>query len=198
MEESEQVSSFDRWEFYGWASGLGYWVYARMFSLPILLHSSLLLRKYNQLPDTSKSGQSRSSQSSLFQTITLSKADDFCLWAPTSYSTIGDAERYVVVYCTKAGQGTRLIPDGALQGVRFVRTGDYVQVSGEDAFAGLVFGSTFGVDMQYHEWTWCLVRSFSVFVLFIYIFSLVFQIREWFVTERGLLSNLDMQSILYT
>ena len=79
-----------------------------------------------------------------------------------------------------------------------MRTGDYVQVSGEDAFAGLVFGSTFGVDMQYHEWTWCVVRSFSVFILFIYVFSLVFQIREWFVTERGLLSNLDMQSILYT
>ena len=96
MDESEQVSSFDRLEFYGWASGLGYWVYARMFSLPILLHSSPLLRRYNQLPDTSKSGQSRSSQSSFCQTITLSNADDFCLWAPTSYSTIGDAERYVM------------------------------------------------------------------------------------------------------
>ena len=79
-----------------------------------------------------------------------------------------------------------------------MRTGDHVQVSGEDAFAGLVFGSTFGVDMQYRELTWCVVRSFSMFILFIYIFSLVFQIREWFVTERGLFSNLNMQLILYT
>ena len=44
--------------------------------------------------------------------------------------------------------------------------------------SGLVFGSTFGVDMQYREWTWRVVRSFSVFILFIYIFSLVFQVRE--------------------
>ena len=72
-----------------------------------------------------------------------------------------------------------------------MRTGDYVQVTGVGNFAGgmgvdgsdgggeldphgadgngnpiggLVFGNTFGVDLQYHEWTWCVVRSIYVFI----------------------------------
>lgn len=142
--------------------------------------------RYNQLPTTSETGQSgtnacgtTSSQTSLCQTMYMNDADDFCLWAPASYSTIGNAERDVIAYCTKAGRGTRLIPDGTLQGVHFVRTVDYVQVTGVGNFTqinvdgsdgggeldphgadgngnpigGLVFGNTFGANLQYHEWT---------------------------------------------
>lgn len=36
----------------------------------------------------------------------------------------------MVAWCTKPGRGTRLIPDGALTGVQFVRAPDYVQVVG--------------------------------------------------------------------
>lgn len=56
---------------------------------------------------------------------------DFCLWAPpTGPETIGDTEGEEVAWCTKPGHGSRLIPAGALQGVQFMRTPDYVQVVG--------------------------------------------------------------------
>ena len=58
-----------------------------------------------------------------------SSADDFCLWAPPSKGTIGDTERDEVAWCTKSGRGTRTIPNGALKGVHFVKTPDYIQVS---------------------------------------------------------------------
>ena len=175
---------------------MGYWVHVRPPSLPLdpqeLRMTAPCCNRYNQLPTTSETGQSgtnacgtTSSQTSLCQTMYMNDADDFCLWAPTNYTTIGDAERDVVAYCTKAGRGTRLIPDGTLQGVHFVRTVDYVQVTGVGNFTninvdgsdgggeldphgadgngnpigGLVFGSTFGSNLQYHEWTKYAISS---------------------------------------
>ncbi|KAM6503981.1 carbohydrate-binding module family 13 protein [Amanita muscaria] len=77
--------------------------------------------------------------------------------------TIGDTERDEVAWCTRSGRGTRTIPDGTLQGVHFVKTPDYVQVTGVGDFThldgkgnpvgGLVFGNSFGTALQYHEWT---------------------------------------------
>jgi len=57
-----------------------------------------------------------------------------CLWAPPytdgTNSTIGETERIEVAWCMKDGYGTRLIPDGTIQGAHFVQTPDYVQVTG--------------------------------------------------------------------
>lgn len=56
---------------------------------------------------------------------------DFCIWAPPDGpSTIGAAEHEAVAWCTKPGYGTRLIPGGALKGVQFTKTPDYIQVVG--------------------------------------------------------------------
>ncbi|KAG1743418.1 hypothetical protein EDB19DRAFT_1964206, partial [Suillus lakei] len=56
---------------------------------------------------------------------------DFCLWAPfTPNSTIGDTEQEEVAWCTKPGHGTRLIPNGALQGVQLLHTSEYIQIAG--------------------------------------------------------------------
>lgn len=56
---------------------------------------------------------------------------DFCLWGPPEYGRqVGDIEGIMVAYCTKPIHGTRLIPAGALQGVQFMRTPDYVQAVG--------------------------------------------------------------------
>ncbi|EIN04085.1 carbohydrate-binding module family 13 protein [Punctularia strigosozonata HHB-11173 SS5] len=141
----------------------------------------------SKLPTTSESGQTGvnacgtgSSQSSKCQTAWINDADDFCLWAPpTAGGTIGDTEQQEVAWCTKSGRGTRVIPNGALKGVHFVRTPDYVQVTGVGDFTkinvkkgdaggeldphgadsrgnpigGLVYGDTFGANLQYHEWT---------------------------------------------
>ncbi|KAG1726118.1 hypothetical protein EDB19DRAFT_1945380, partial [Suillus lakei] len=53
----------------------------------------------------------------------LNHIDDFCLWAPfTPNSTLGDTEQEEVAWCTKPGHGTRLIPNGALQGVQLLHS----------------------------------------------------------------------------
>jgi hypothetical protein len=61
----------------------------------------------------------------------LSPSIDFCLWGPPiPNSTIGDTEGESVAWCTKPGYGTRVIPKGAISGVQFMKTPDYVQVTG--------------------------------------------------------------------
>ncbi|KAJ7149933.1 carbohydrate-binding module family 13 protein [Mycena filopes] len=140
----------------------------------------------NALPATSENGQSGtnacgtgSSSTSKCQTAYINSATDFCLWAPPSPGTIGDTERDEVAWCSKSGRGTRTIPNGTLKGVHFVKTPDYVQVTGTGDFTkinikggdeggeldphgadgngnpigGLVFGDSFGAGLQYHEWT---------------------------------------------
>ncbi|CAE6532669.1 unnamed protein product [Rhizoctonia solani] len=137
-------------------------------------------------PQTSEKGQygtnrcgTESSQTSNCQTAWINDVDDFCVWAPPNGGEIGNTEREVVAYCTKSGRGTRVIPDGTLKGVHFVKTKDYVQVTGTGDFTkigvkpnddggeldphgadgngnpigGLVYGNAFGNNLQYHEWT---------------------------------------------
>ncbi|RDB30906.1 hypothetical protein Hypma_004912 [Hypsizygus marmoreus] len=70
-------------------------------------------------------------QESLCQTSFVNSIDDFCLWAPIKPdSIVGNVEGDMVAWCTKPGHGSRLIPNGALQGIQFMRTPDYVQVIG--------------------------------------------------------------------
>ncbi|KAG6846198.1 hypothetical protein H0H93_015475, partial [Arthromyces matolae] len=52
----------------------------------------------------------------------------------TAGSTIGDTEQIQVAWCTKSGRGARTIPNGALKGVHFVKTKNYVQVTGVGDF----------------------------------------------------------------
>jgi len=70
-------------------------------------------------------------QTSLCQTAIINAIDDFCVWSsPEPNGVIGNIEGESVAYCTKPGRGTRLIPSGALTGVQFMKTPDYVQVVG--------------------------------------------------------------------
>jgi len=56
---------------------------------------------------------------------------DFCLWAPSKPGEeVGAIEGEMIAWCTKPGHGTRLIPEGALTGVQYMKTPDYVQVVG--------------------------------------------------------------------
>ncbi|KAA1472601.1 hypothetical protein DENSPDRAFT_851032 [Dentipellis sp. KUC8613] len=62
---------------------------------------------------------------------TVNTISDFCLLAPaTPDSTIADSEGELVPWCTKEGHGTRVIPAGALQGVQFIKTDNYIQIAG--------------------------------------------------------------------
>jgi hypothetical protein len=70
-------------------------------------------------------------QNSLCQTAIINSLDDFCLWGPaTANSLIANTEGECVAWCTKSKYGTRTIPEGALTGVQFIKTPDYVQVTG--------------------------------------------------------------------
>lgn len=70
-------------------------------------------------------------QKSDCQTSYINGIDDFCLWGPPNpESQVGDTEGEMVAWCTKPGHGTRLIPAGALTGVQWMKTPDYVQVVG--------------------------------------------------------------------
>lgn len=65
------------------------------------------------------------------QTLIINDVTDFCLWGPPDpNSVVGDTEGEAVAWCTKPGHGTRLIPAGALTGVQFMKTPDYIQVTG--------------------------------------------------------------------
>jgi len=70
-------------------------------------------------------------QDSMCQTSFVNHIDDFCLWAPPQpNSTIADTEQLEVAWCTKEGHGTRVIPQGALTGVQYLRTPHYIQIAG--------------------------------------------------------------------
>ncbi|PWN53882.1 hypothetical protein IE53DRAFT_309429 [Violaceomyces palustris] len=67
------------------------------------------------------------------QNAYINSIKDFCLWAPPntkSSDTIGNSEEREVAYCMKSGYGTRLIPDGTIQGAHFLKTPDFVQITG--------------------------------------------------------------------
>ncbi|GAA5866840.1 hypothetical protein JCM8547_003581 [Rhodosporidiobolus lusitaniae] len=79
--------------------------------------------------DCSKYGDSATANC---QTLWLNSIDDFCLYAPQNKgSTIGNTEREVVSWCTKAGHGTRLIPKGTITGAHFIKTPSYIQITGQ-------------------------------------------------------------------
>ncbi|CAO1634481.1 unnamed protein product [Parajaminaea phylloscopi] len=86
------------------------------------------------------------------QTAWINSAEDFCVWGPPEPNTpVANFERIAVAYCTQPTHGTRLIPEGTLTGVHFVKTADYVQVTGLGDFTkiGLPFGDS-GGEMDNH------------------------------------------------
>lgn len=91
-------------------------------------------------------------QESLCQTMVFNGLDDFCLWGPPEYGrTVGDIEGIMVAWCTKPGHGTRLIPEGALKGVQWIKTPGYVQVAGFfDQTAINIIEGDYGGEMDPH------------------------------------------------
>ncbi|KAF8517531.1 hypothetical protein BU17DRAFT_76372 [Hysterangium stoloniferum] len=70
-------------------------------------------------------------QQSLCQTSIVNSIDDFCVWGGSAPdSLIGNIEAGTIAWCTKPGHGARTIPPGALTAVHFVKTPDYVQITG--------------------------------------------------------------------
>lgn len=56
------------------------------------------------------------------QTAFINSIEEFCLWAPPEKnSTVGNVEGEMVAWCTRPGRGTRVIPQGAITGVQFMK-----------------------------------------------------------------------------
>ena len=63
--------------------------------------------------------------------LTLLQRSDFCLWGPpVPNSSVGNTEGEMVAWCTKAGHGTRVMPEGTLLAVQLLKAPDYVQITG--------------------------------------------------------------------
>jgi hypothetical protein len=121
-----------------------------LFTLALAAISSTTVLAQNKptfpvtdLPNTWEKGQTGtnqcgqykpSNQKSMCQNAFINSVTDFCVWGPPRRSTIGEDEALVVSYCTQSGYGTRLIPDGTLKGAHFIKTPDFVQVTGYGDF----------------------------------------------------------------
>ncbi|KAK0437325.1 hypothetical protein EV421DRAFT_1715181 [Armillaria borealis] len=57
-------------------------------------------------------------------------SQDWCIFAPPENNTIGESEAIEVAWCTKARNNARVIPDGVITGVSFLKTDFYVQIYG--------------------------------------------------------------------
>ncbi|KAH7100790.1 hypothetical protein BKA62DRAFT_771271 [Auriculariales sp. MPI-PUGE-AT-0066] len=79
---------------------------------------------YNQCNDTTAGPES------MCQTIIVNSIEDFCFYAPNKPNAIGSAEHDVVAWCTKPTHGARLIPEGTLTGIQFLRAPSYVAITG--------------------------------------------------------------------
>jgi len=69
-------------------------------------------------------------QTSVSRLLTLNSVDDWCIFAPPENNTIGESEAIEVAWCTKARNNARVIPDGVITGVSFLKTDFYVQIYG--------------------------------------------------------------------
>ncbi|KAJ9110675.1 hypothetical protein QFC19_001504 [Naganishia cerealis] len=77
-------------------------------------------------------------QTSYARLLSLNNIHDFCLFAPPKPGvTIGDSEAFEVAYCVQPRNNARVIPDGVLKAVHFVKTPLYVQVQGWGDFTKL-------------------------------------------------------------
>ncbi|GLB42719.1 putative carbohydrate-binding module family 13 protein [Lyophyllum shimeji] len=76
-------------------------------------------------------------QTSMARLLSINSIDDFCLFAPPEKKNISESETEEVAWCTKQRNNARLIPDGTLTGVSFLKTSAYVQVLGYGDFTKL-------------------------------------------------------------
>jgi len=68
-------------------------------------------------------------------TAFLNSVDDFCIWgAPgtgnDALEVVADVEGEMVAYCTTPRYGARTLPQGAITGLQFIQTPDYVELVG--------------------------------------------------------------------
>ncbi|KAJ7752423.1 hypothetical protein DFH07DRAFT_521225 [Mycena maculata] len=76
-------------------------------------------------------------QTSMARLLSLNSVDDFCIFAPPYQANISDTEQIEVAWCTQARNNARVIPDGTITGLSFLKTDFYVQLIGYGDFTKL-------------------------------------------------------------
>jgi len=77
-------------------------------------------------------------QTSISRLLSVNSIDDFCLFAPpTGPAAISDTETEEVAWCTMPRNNARVIPDGTITAVSFLKTDFYVQLMGLGDFTKL-------------------------------------------------------------
>ncbi|KAG7441704.1 uncharacterized protein BT62DRAFT_955523 [Guyanagaster necrorhizus] len=90
-------------------------------------------------------------QTSYARLLSLNSVDDWCIFAPPSNNTIGESEAIEVAWCTKARNNARVIPDGVVTGVSFLKTDFYVQIYGYGDFTKLnIAAGDYGGELDPH------------------------------------------------
>lgn len=123
---------------------------------------------------------------------------DFCLWAPIKPdSTIPDTEGEEVAWCTKPGRGTRLIPAGALKGVQFMRTSDYVQVVGfiDQSLINIQSGDT-GGELDPHGADLVGHSNTLIDMVLTSVFSAEIRSVVWFIPTPGPATTAPLHRLL--
>ncbi|KAF7329274.1 hypothetical protein MKEN_00188300 [Mycena kentingensis (nom. inval.)] len=69
-------------------------------------------------------------QSSMARLLSLNSIDDWCVFAPPQRANISDTETEEVAWCTKPRNNARVIPDGTITGLTFLKTPFYIQLMG--------------------------------------------------------------------
>ncbi|KAJ7032364.1 hypothetical protein C8F04DRAFT_1107404 [Mycena alexandri] len=76
-------------------------------------------------------------QNSVARLVSVQSIDDFCIFAPPDYDEISNTEEVEVAWCTQPRNNARVIPDGVITGVSFLKTDFYVQIYGFGDFEKL-------------------------------------------------------------
>ncbi|KAJ7450044.1 hypothetical protein B0H11DRAFT_325193 [Mycena galericulata] len=90
-------------------------------------------------------------QTSMARLLSVNSVDDFCIFAPPYLANISDTETLEVAWCTKPRNNARVIPDGTITGVSFLKTDFYVQVYGYGDFTKLnIVDGDYGGELDPH------------------------------------------------
>ncbi|OCF61142.1 hypothetical protein L486_00786 [Kwoniella mangroviensis CBS 10435] len=107
--------------------------------------NSTLVGRGDESNDKTKDNSDAQSQSqSQSKELRLVSHEDFCVYGLSEENKgkmLSESVDNVISYCSKSGHGTRLIPDGTLKGVTYVRTPSWVQVSGSGDFSQIGISS---------------------------------------------------------
>ncbi|WWC94730.1 hypothetical protein V866_001578 [Kwoniella sp. B9012] len=100
------------------------------------VNSTLVGRGDESIDKTSDNSDAQSQSQP--KELWLMSHEDFCVYGLSEENKgkmLSESVDNVISYCSKSGHGTRLIPDGTLKGVTYVRTPSWVQVSGSGDFS---------------------------------------------------------------